>query len=67
MANENYRMVVSATVLQVIEQFVAVMRADPGIADDAIARLDNLLRKGSIPKPDEINAALFELPPDDQT
>ena len=60
MANENDYIDISPTVLQVIEQFVATMRADPGIADDAIDRLNNLLRKGGVPKLDEINAALFE-------
>ncbi len=67
MANGNAHIVASPTVLQVIEQFVVAMRADPGIADDAIARLDNLLRKGTVPKPDEIKAALFESPPEGQT
>ncbi len=67
MANENDHIIASPTVLQVIEQFVVAMRADPGIADDAIARLDNLLRKGIVPKPDVINAALFEPPPEGHT
>lgn len=62
MANKNDHIVVPPTVLQVIEQFVEAMRADPAIEDSAIARLDNLLRKGTTPKSDDINAALFESP-----
>lgn len=64
MANDNDPIGVSPTVLQVIEQFVAAMRGDPGIADDAIDRLNNLLRKRTVPKVDEINAALFEVSQD---
>ena len=60
MANENNPTVVPQTVLQVIKQFIAVMRADPDIPDDAISRLEALLRKGAVPKPEDINAALFE-------
>lgn len=67
MANENNHMGFSPTVLLVVETFVAAMRADPAIADGAITRLDNFLRKGTIPKPDEINAILFEPTPEGHT
>ncbi len=60
MTNENKHIAVPHTVLQVIEEFVEVMRADPDIPDDAINRLEILLRKGTVPKPDDINEALFE-------
>ncbi len=63
MASEDESTSLSSTVLRVIDQFVAAMRADDGIHDDAIDRLEKLLRKGAVPKPDEINAALFEPPP----
>ena len=56
----------SPTVLHVIEQFVIAMRADDGIQDDAIDRLEKLMRKGAVAKPDEINAALFDPPPDSE-
>ena len=36
------------------------MRKDPDIPNDAINRLETLLRKGTVPKPDDINSALFE-------
>lgn len=60
MAKENDHIVVPPTVLQVIEEFVEVMRADPDIPDDAISRLETLLLKGAVPKPDDIKTALFE-------
>ncbi len=64
MMNEDESTVLSPTVSQVIEQFAAAMRADDGIGDDAIDRLEKLLRQGAVPKPDEINATLFGPPPD---
>jgi len=60
MANENVQLIVPQTVLQVIEQFVTVVRADPDIPDHAISRLEALLLKGAVPKPDDIKAALFD-------
>lgn len=62
MAYENDVLVLSPTVSHVVEQFVAAMRADSEIADDAIDRLDQLLRKGVVPKLEDINAALFPPP-----
>ena len=61
MAKEDYHEGLSPTVFQVIEQFAAAMRADDGVEGHAINRLENLLRKGSVPKPDETNEAFFEL------
>lgn len=66
MASDHIPVPLSPTVSQVIDQFVAAMRADDGIPDDAIDRLEKILRKATVPKPDDINAALFELPPDGQ-
>ena len=67
MANEDNYVGLSSTVLHVIEQFAAAMRADDGIQGDAIDRIEKLLRKGAVAKPDEINAALFDPPPDGET
>jgi len=66
MATNNEHIVVSPTVLHVIEQFVAAMRGDAEIADYAVDRLNSLLHKGSVPKLDEINAALFDPPVEDE-
>lgn len=66
MATNNDHIVVSPTVLHVIEQFVVAMRGDPEIADYAVDRLNSLLRKGAVPKLDEINAALFDPPVEDE-
>ena len=52
----------SPTVSQVVDQFVAAMTGNDAIDNDAINRLDKLLRQGAIPKPEEINTALFEPP-----
>ena len=62
MTNEKKTVVLPQTVLQVLEQFVDEMLADPDIPNDAIKRLEPLLHKGTIPKPDDINAALFKTP-----
>ncbi len=67
MANEGDQVGLSPTVLHAIEQFAAAMRADDGIEDDAIDRLEALLRKGAVPKADEINTTLFDPPPDGET
>ena len=44
----------SPTVAQVLDQFFADARADGDIPDDAVDRLETLLRKGKLPKPDDI-------------
>lgn len=64
MTNEDGYVGLSPTVLQVIDWFTARMRADNGIGGDAIDRLEKLLRKPAVPKPDEINRALFDPSPD---
>ena len=57
---EDDHIVIPPTALQVIEEFIAVMHADPDIPDDSINRLEALLIKRAVPKPDDINKALFE-------
>jgi hypothetical protein len=54
----------SPTVTQVIEEFVTRMHADDGIGDDAIGRLENLLRQGAVLKSDDIRVALFDTTPE---
>ena len=54
----------SPTVLRVIGEFAAAMRADGGIDNAAADRLEKLLGQGPVPKPDEINTVLFEPPKD---
>ena len=62
MAKQDEQINLSPTVVKVIDQFTAAMRADEVIESDAIDRLEELLRKPIVPKTDEIYAALFELP-----
>lgn len=52
----------SPTVLQVIDAFVAALGADSDIDKAAAGRLEKLLKQGSVPKLDDISAALFDLP-----
>ena len=67
MASEGASAGLSPTVVQVFDQFVAVLRADDAMQNDAVDRLEKLLRKGNVPKPEEIYAALFESPLDGAT
>ncbi|NQT74409.1 MAG: hypothetical protein HQ553_16830 [Chloroflexi bacterium] len=60
MSEEGNHIVIPQTVLQVIERFVAAMREDSEIPNDAINQFEILLRKGTVPKPDDIKTALFE-------
>ena len=64
MTNKKKTNVLPQTVLQVLKQFVDEMLADPDIPNDAIRRLEQLLHEGAVPKPDEINSALFKPPSD---
>jgi hypothetical protein len=60
MSKEGDHIIIPPTALQVIEEFIAVMHADPDIPGDPINKLKNLLLKGVVPKPDDIYKALFE-------
>lgn len=53
---------ISPTVKKVLDQYVADLHADEEIDNEAADRLDALLRKGTIPKFDDIDAALFPPP-----
>lgn len=55
----------SPTLEKVLEAFVDAMKIDEDIENAAADRLDALLRSGKTPKPDDISAALFP-PPDDE-
>lgn len=48
----------SPTVTKVLDEYLAALHADDSIDNDAADRLDALLRKGKVPKPDDVNAAL---------
>ncbi len=53
---------ISPTVKRVLDEYIAVLHADEEIDNEAADRLDALLRKGKVPKFEDIDAALF-LPP----
>ena len=50
------------TVLKVINEFVAALRAADDVDEAAADRLERLLKQTSIPKPDDISAVLFDPP-----
>ena len=50
---------ISPTVKKVLDEYLAALHADEDIEKEAADRLDRLLRKGKVPKFDDIDAALF--------
>jgi len=57
---------ISPTVTKVLDEYIAVLHAYDEIDNEAADRLDALLRKGKVPKFDEIDAALFPPPKGDK-
>lgn len=57
---------ISPTVKKVLDEYVAVLHADEKIDNEAANLLDALLRKGKVPKFDDIDAALFPPPKGDK-
>ena len=53
----------SPTVKKVLDAYLKALKGDGDVDDEAATRLDAVLRQGKVPKPSEIDAALF--PPDD--
>ena len=53
---------ISPTVEKVLDEYIAVLHTDEEIENEAADRLDALLRKGKVPKFDDIDAALFPPP-----
>ena len=51
----------SPTVKKVLDEFTNVLYRDKEIPDHVINRLDDLLRNGTVPKPEEINYSVFHL------
>lgn len=59
MASKDSEVGVSPTVLRVIDQCIASIRSDDLVQGDALSRLEALLRNPTVPKPDEIDKAVF--------
>lgn len=53
---------ISPTVKKVLDEYLATLHADEEIDNEAADRLDALLRKGKVPKIDDIDGALFPPP-----
>lgn len=52
----------SPTVIKVLDEYIAVLHAGNEIDNEAVDRLNTVLRKGKVPKFDDIDAALFSPP-----
>lgn len=57
---------ISPTVKKVLDEYIAVLHKDKEIDNEAADRLDALFRKGKVPKFDDIDAALFPPPKEDE-
>jgi hypothetical protein len=57
---------VSPTVEKVLDEYIDVLHADEDIDNEAANQLDALLRKGKVPKFDDIDAALLPPPKGDK-
>ena len=58
MSKQNDDGPLSPTVTKVLDEYVAALFADQGIENEATHRLDALLRKRRVPKPEDIDVAL---------
>jgi hypothetical protein len=54
------------TVMHVMERFVSALRADSAIPEEVIHGLDKLLRAGTTPRPEDLQATLFQSLEDDK-
>lgn len=61
MAEHNDELI-SPTVKKILDEYIAVLHTDEEIDNDTADRLDALLRKGKVPKFEDIDAALFPPP-----
>lgn len=57
----------SPTVTKVLDAYLEALKGDGDIDDEAVGRLDDLLRKGKVPKPADIDVALFPADEDEAT
>jgi len=53
---------ISPALKKVLDEFVTVLHSDEEIDNEAADRLDALLRKGKLPKHDDLDAALSTPP-----
>lgn len=50
---------ISPTVTKVLDEYRQSLHSDEGLSNELADRLDGLLRKGRVPKIDDIDEALF--------
>ncbi|WP_353428860.1 hypothetical protein [Paracoccus denitrificans] len=54
--------ILSPTVANVLDEYLAALTSDKDVDDEAAKRLDAVLRSGKVPKPEDIDAALYPPP-----
>lgn len=59
MSNNHENEPLSPTATKVLDAYRAALDSDDSVDNELAIRLDNLLRKGKVPKPDQIYAILF--------
>lgn len=62
-SSEPDHVALSPTVGKVLDEYVAALKADEYLDDEMTERLEALLRKGKVPKAEDLDSALF--PPGD--
>ena len=67
MTDNDLSTLLSPTVVHVLGNFTEAMHGEDDIPDYAVERLDALLKKGTVPKADDISAALFDPAPEGET
>ncbi|MGH0003870.1 hypothetical protein ACQU0X_27670 [Pseudovibrio ascidiaceicola] len=55
----------SPTVTKVLNTYLEALKEDSDINDEAAERLNDLLRQGTIPKPSDVDVALFSADDDE--
>lgn len=51
----------SPTATKVLDEYLVALLSDDDLDNEMVGRLDLLLRKSNVPKPDDIDTALFPL------
>ncbi len=57
--SEQDKTILSPTVSKVLDEYLVALSADQDVDDEAAKRLDGILRSGKVPKPEDIDVALY--------
>ena len=64
--NKKDQPLLSPTVIKVLNEYLSSLHTDKEISNEAVDRLDAILRNGKVPKFNDIDAALFPPPNGDK-